>query len=100
MRSRLRASVSIRFPRSRPRSPPSPPPPQSAIFGSVTHVEIVEVIKAQTGLEIDKRTVTVPDISTVGAYAVSVKLHPEVTADFTLVVEGVFSKDAAAGKKA
>jgi len=58
-----------------------------AIFGSVTAQDVVDVVKAQTNQELDKKTITVPDVSELGTYACSVKLHPEVTATFNLVVQ-------------
>ena len=36
---------------------------------------------------VDKKAVNVPDISEVGTYEVTVKLHPEVTGTFKLAVE-------------
>ena len=57
----------------------------NAIFGTVTTQEVADIIKQQTGQEVDKRGITVPDIGTTGIYEVEVKLHPEVTA--TVVIE-------------
>jgi large subunit ribosomal protein L9 len=53
---------------------------KEAIFGTVTDRELVELIQSVTGLEIDRRGVTVPDVHKLGTYRVDVKLHPEVTA--------------------
>lgn len=39
-----------------------------AIFGSVTAVEVVEAIKMQTGRELDKKAVTLPEIKSLGTY--------------------------------
>ncbi|MDJ0633907.1 MAG: 50S ribosomal protein L9 [Xenococcaceae cyanobacterium MO_188.B29] len=58
----------------------------NAIFGTVTSQEVADVIKEQTGLEVDKRGITVPDISLLGNYEVEVKLHPEVTATVNIEV--------------
>jgi large subunit ribosomal protein L9 len=44
-------------------------------------------VKQQTSKELDKKTITVPDINEVGTYDVSVKLHPEVTGAFKLEVQ-------------
>ncbi|MGK7938000.1 MAG: 50S ribosomal protein L9 [Xenococcaceae cyanobacterium] len=57
-----------------------------AIFGTVTSQEVADVIKEQAGLEVDKRGITVPDISLLGNYEVEVKLHPEVTATVNIEV--------------
>ncbi|KAL3701120.1 hypothetical protein R1sor_019142 [Riccia sorocarpa] len=50
------------------------------IFGSVTSQDVVDIIRAQTGRDVDKRVVTVPEIREVGQYVVEIKLHPEVIA--------------------
>ncbi len=58
-----------------------------AIFGTVTTQEIADVIKQQAGLEVDRRGIELPDISTTGEYQAEVKLHPEVSAtvDFQVI---------------
>ena len=56
------------------------------IFGSVTAADVVEAVEMQTSKSLDKKAITVPDISEVGTYDVSVKLHPEVTGEFKLEV--------------
>ena len=58
----------------------------NAIFGTVTSQEVADIIKEQAGLEVDKRGITVPDISILGNYEVEVKLHPEVTATVEIEV--------------
>ena len=59
-----------------------------AIFGTVTDRELVEVIKESTGQEIDRRGVTLPEISKIGFYKAEIKLHPEVTAEVEIQVVG------------
>lgn len=51
-----------------------------AIFGTVTNQDVADAIKAVTSLEIDRRTISVPDIHTLGSYTADIKLHSEVTA--------------------
>ncbi len=51
-----------------------------AIFGTVTNQEVSDVIKAVTGLEIDRRGITVPEIHSIGTYRIELKLHPEIIA--------------------
>lgn len=51
-----------------------------AIFGTVTAPEVAEAIQLATNQEIDRRGITLPDISKIGSYKAEVKLHPEVTA--------------------
>ena len=60
---------------------------EKAIFGTVTTQEIADVIKQQAGIEVDRRGIEVPDISTIGDYQAEVRLHPEVTAtvDFQVI---------------
>ncbi len=60
------------------------------IFGSVSTKEIAQEAKEQTGLELDKKKMHLPDgIKALGTYEVPVKLHPQVTAKLTVqVVEG------------
>jgi large subunit ribosomal protein L9 len=60
---------------------------ENAIFGTVTTQEIADVIKEQAGIEVDRRGIEVPDVSTLGEYQAEVKLHPEVvaTVDFQVI---------------
>lgn len=58
------------------------------LFGSVTTQEIAEAIKAQEGIEIDKRRIVLDEqIKTVGDYTVKCKLGYEITAKLKLKVE-------------
>ena len=56
------------------------------IFGSVTEAEVAEAVYKQTTIQLDKRNMMVPEVKELGTYNVSVKLHPEVTATFQLIV--------------
>ncbi len=57
-------------------------------FGSVSNKEISEELKAQHGLEIDKKKIVISDpIKSIGTYEVSVKLHPKVTGTLKVKVE-------------
>lgn len=51
-----------------------------AIFGTVTAPEVAEAIQMATNQEVDRRGITLPDISKLGFYKAEVKLHPEVIA--------------------
>lgn len=51
-----------------------------AIFGTVTAPDVAEAIQSATGQEIDRRGITLPDISKIGFYKAEIKLHPDVTA--------------------
>jgi large subunit ribosomal protein L9 len=59
---------------------------ESKIFGSVTPADIVEAIAAMTGKELDKKEVTIPDISELGTYDASIRLHPEVKGEFKVAI--------------
>ena len=57
------------------------------LYGSVTPAEIVDAVMRAGGPELDRRRVQLPGaVKSVGDYKVQVKLHPEVTASFTLSV--------------
>lgn len=59
---------------------------EDKIFGSVTHQELAEAFKTE-GLEVDRKSITILDeIRRVGVYRGSVKLHPEVAAEFKIWV--------------
>ncbi len=58
----------------------------NVLFGSVTPMEVAELIKARTNQEIDRREIHVPEIKTIGTYDVTIKLHSEVTATIKLQV--------------
>ena len=56
-------------------------------FGSVSSKEIEEAIKAQLGLEIDKKKLVIAEpIKTFGNHEVKVKLHKDVTANLNVKV--------------
>ena len=58
------------------------------LFGSVTTQAIADAIKAQEGIDIDKRKIVLDgQIKTVGDYKVKVKLGYEITAELKLRVE-------------
>ncbi len=57
------------------------------LFGSVTTKEVVAAVKAQSGIEIDKKKVTMNDIKSYGEYNAEVKLYNGITAKFTVEVK-------------
>ena len=57
-----------------------------AIFGTVTSQDVVDAIKDSTSQEIDRRGVTLPEISKIGFYNAEIKLHSEVTATIEIQV--------------
>ena len=57
-------------------------------FGSVSSKEIAEAVKAQCGLEIDKKKMLLDaPIRELGEAAVPVRLHPDVTATLKVMVK-------------
>lgn len=57
-------------------------------FGSVSSKEIAEAVKEQMHLEIDKKKIQLKEqIKILGTHIVSVKLHPEVTAELNVSVK-------------
>jgi large subunit ribosomal protein L9 len=59
------------------------------LFGSVTSTDVAEAVQAQTGIDVDRRVIDLPEpIKELGAATVSVRLHPEVVATLHLEVAG------------
>ncbi len=58
-------------------------------FGAVSSKEIAAAVKDQLDLAVDKKKIVVKEpIKTVGEHEVKVKLHPEVTAQLKVNVQG------------
>ena len=57
------------------------------LYGSITSKDIAEKLKADTGIDIDKRKVVMGDpIKAYGKYEVEVKLYTEITGKINLLV--------------
>jgi large subunit ribosomal protein L9 len=57
------------------------------LFGSVTPGDIATAVQASGGPSLDKRRIEVPSpIKTIGSHAVTVRIHPEVSATISLEV--------------
>ena len=56
------------------------------LSGSVTTADVVDAVRAAGGPPLDKRTVEVPAIKNTGSHPVTVRLHPDVTAEVTVDV--------------
>lgn len=62
---------------------------QGRLYGSVTGAEIAEALKAQHGVDIDKRKIDLSEpIRTVGETEVIIKLYTEISAKMTVRVTG------------
>jgi len=59
------------------------------LFGSVTSTDVAEAVQAQTGIDVDRRVIDLPEpIKELGTATLSVRLHPEVVATLHLEVAG------------
>jgi large subunit ribosomal protein L9 len=57
------------------------------LFGSVTHKDIVEAVKASTGVEIDRKLVRLEEpIKVTGEHSVVIHLQPDVNAEVKVEV--------------
>ena len=57
-------------------------------FGSVSSKEIAAAVKEQMDLDVDKKKIQLKEtIKTLGTHMVTVKLHPEVSAELKVVVK-------------
>jgi large subunit ribosomal protein L9 len=57
------------------------------LYGSVTPAEVAEAVKKAGGPDLDRRRIELPGhVKSLGEHKVQVKLHPEVSATFTLSV--------------
>lgn len=59
---------------------------EGKLFGSVTNADLAERLR-ENGVEVDRRRIELPEpIKQVGEYTVAVRLHREVTAEFSVRV--------------
>jgi large subunit ribosomal protein L9 len=56
------------------------------LFGSVTATNVAEAVQQASGIEVDRRNISTPDIRKLGTYTVELKLHTEVTAKIEVEV--------------
>lgn len=57
-----------------------------AIFGTVTAQDVADAIQQATGLEVDRRGITIPDIGMLGTYTAEIKLFSDATAKVNIQV--------------
>ncbi len=56
--------------------------------GAVTNKDVAEALKKQTGIEVDKKKITMKlPVRGFGQYTADVKLYPEITGELTVLVE-------------
>ena len=59
---------------------------EDVLFGRVTAADVADLILQNSGHEVDRRNIDMPEIRKLGTYTVEVKLHPEVMAQVKLEV--------------
>jgi large subunit ribosomal protein L9 len=57
------------------------------LFGSITTGDIADALARDRHVTVDKRKIEADPIKDLGAHQVPIKLHPEVTAHVTVVIE-------------
>jgi large subunit ribosomal protein L9 len=60
--------------------------PEGKLFGSVTAGDVVDAVKAQTNIELDRKEVHVDTIKTIGQHTVTASLHNAVSFPITIEV--------------
>ena len=55
------------------------------LFGGISAADVAKALQ-EAGNEVDAKAITVPSIKTTGDFAATVKLHPEISANFTVKV--------------
>lgn len=57
------------------------------IFGSITSIQLADAIKEQTGVEVDRKKVTIKDeVKSIGTYPAEVELFKDIVAEFSFEV--------------
>ncbi len=59
---------------------------EGRLFGSVTTADVVDAVRAQTGIVLDRRQLQVEPIKTVGQHTVTASLHHDVSFPITVDV--------------
>ncbi|MDQ3542752.1 MAG: 50S ribosomal protein L9, partial [Actinomycetota bacterium] len=52
---------------------------EGRLFGSVTTADVVHAIAVQTGIELDRKTIEIDPIKTVGQHTATARLHSDVS---------------------
>lgn len=59
---------------------------EDTLFGSVTAADIATALQQASGIEVDRRALSAPEIRKLGIYTADLKLHPEVMVEITVEV--------------
>jgi len=60
--------------------------PEGKLFGSVQAADIIEAVRAQTDIQLDRKALDVEGIKTVGQHTVTASLHADVSFPITIDV--------------
>ena len=58
----------------------------SRLFGSVTSKDVADTLKAKHNIDIDKRKIDIKNITCLGDYTATIKVHPSITSQITVHV--------------
>lgn len=60
------------------------------LFGAITSKEIADELKKQYNFDVDKKQLVIKEnIKSAGTYKVTAKVHPGISGEFSVVVEGI-----------
>lgn len=62
---------------------------EGKLFGSVTSSDIVDAVREQTDIELDRRQLQLEPIRTLGQHTVTASLHADVSFPITIEVEAI-----------
>ncbi len=58
------------------------------LFGAIVSKDVAEALLSQTGMDIDRRKIELKEpVKGLGIYKAVAKLHPEISAEFTVIVK-------------
>jgi large subunit ribosomal protein L9 len=69
------------------------------LFGSVSSRDLVDAIKETHNIEIERRRVDMPNLKTLGAHSVRIRVYPGVTAMLTALVERLMAEGDVSGNE-
>lgn len=60
--------------------------PEGKLYGSVTAADVAEAVEAETGIQIDRKHITVESVKALGQHVVTASLHTDVSFPITIDV--------------
>lgn len=61
--------------------------PEGKLFGSITSADLVDAVREQTGIELERRQVELEPVKTLGQHSATASLHADVSFPITFEVE-------------